>query len=380
MDKHPGAMAGVLIGPLKVVKNSNCKVAFYIYAFIYYFETRRYNTMNKYQFADTDAMISEMCLGCLGFGTKNDKISSYAILDYFIDRGGNFLDTANNYAFWHDGGKGGESEELLGDWIHERKNREKLFLATKVGAFPKDRDQLVANQGTREGWLNNSEGLSRKTILNAVDKSLQRLKTDYIDLCYAHIDHRGNPLEETLEAFDSLVQKGKVRYIGCSNHKPWRIEQARNISSSKGFARYRAIQQFHTYLQPKPGSFTHGILEYADDNLMDYCREHDDIALLAYTPLLWGMYTVTECRKEIPQWNNNYNTPENMDRLKALETVASETGSTINQIIYAWMIQGSPKIIPLVAVSRMEHLKENLDAVNINLTKEQMDYLNKTCC
>jgi aryl-alcohol dehydrogenase-like predicted oxidoreductase len=331
--------------------------------------------MKQIQFSNTSQQVSEMALGCLGFGTKNDREISYKLLDYFVEQGGNFLDTSNNYSFWNNNGTGGESEALLGRWMKERKNRERIFLATKAGAFPTDREKLLANTGTAEGWRTYTEGLSRKAIVNAVEKSLQRLQTGTIDLYYAHIDHRADDLEETLEAFNHLITSGKVKHIGCSNYKTWRIEQARQISKQHEWAPYQAVQQFHTYLQPKPGSFTHSIGEYADDGLLDYCRENKDITLLAYTPLLWGMYTVKEKREEIPQWNN-YNTPENMTRLEILEKITGQSGATINQIIYAWMIQGNPRVIPLVAVSKLEHLKENLDSVSITLSQAQLDELN----
>ena len=330
--------------------------------------------MKKIKFGNTNTMVAEMCLGCLGFGTKNDKKDSYEILDYYVEQGGNFLDTSNNYAFWHEGGNGGESESLLGMWMKERKNREKIILATKTGAFPTDKEKLKANSDTSEGWLKYSEGLSQKAIFKAIDDSLKRLQTDYIDVYYAHIDDRLCSQEETLSAFDTLVKQGKVRHIACSNYKTWRLERARNISIQKGWAVYQAVQLFHTYLKPKYG-VNFSIQEFVTEEYLDYIRSNNEISLLGYTPLLWGGYTIKPKRDEIPKWNY-FKTRENEERLQALKKIAIDTGHTINQVIYAWMMQGTPRVIPLVAVSKMEHLKEDLDAVNLNLSENMMNYLN----
>ena len=141
--------------------------------------------------------VSALCLGCMFFGTRVDEETSMQLLDRYLAAGGSFLDTANNYAFWVEGGGGGESEMLWGRWMRRRGNRDQLFLATKVGGMP-------------------GEDLSRAAITAAVEGSLRRLGTDRIDLYYAHIDHRTVALEETLDAFGERVTAGKVRYIGAA--------------------------------------------------------------------------------------------------------------------------------------------------------------------
>jgi aryl-alcohol dehydrogenase-like predicted oxidoreductase len=331
------------------------------------------DTMKTTQFADTDAQVSVMALGCLPFGTKLDKAQSYALLDYYAEVGGNFLDTANNYSFWEPNGKGGESEAILGDWFRDRGNREKIFLATKLGAYPTvARDEFFSYRGNP--WEDLTQGLSRAVIFDAVDKSLARLGTDYIDLLYAHVDDCTVDQEETLEAFDALVKSGKVRHIGCSNFKVWRTARAREISRARGWASYEAVQMFHTYFQTEKGAAT-GMSDQMGDEIFDYVRSGNRMSLLGYTPLLWGSYTQTHKYQEIDRLAN-FARPQNDERRKRLERVASETGATVNQVIYAWMMQNDPPVIPLVAVSKLEHLKEDLASVDIALSADQVALLN----
>lgn len=329
--------------------------------------------LKKIELAKTGIMVSEMSLGCLGFGTKNDEKNSYALLDRFVERGGNFLDTSNNYVFWGDGNKGGESETLLGKWMKERVNRDNIVLATKCGAFPANRDELLRTSGSRQGWIDNCEGLSAKAIIEAAEKSLKRLKTDRIDLYYAHIDHRPSLQEESLKAYDSLVSSGKVREIGCSNFKTWRVERFRRMAAEKGLPVFTAVQQFHSYLQPKPET-ENGIQEFVTPDLLDYSRENPDVQVLAYTPLLWGSYVKKDNFDSIP-FLKFYKTRQNEEKMKALEVLSSETGATVNQLVYYWMMRGNPRIIPLVAVSRLEHLEENLEAAALVLNDKQREHL-----
>ena len=155
--------------------------------------------MEKIQLGNSQLQVSPLCFGTMYFGTKVSQSDSFSLLDQFLTAGGNFIDTANNYAFWMENGVGDESENTLGAWLKERKNRDKVVLATKVGARPR-------HPG---GGLDDAEGLSHNTIIREVENSLKRLETDYIDLYYAHVDWYEYALEERLKAFDLLVTQGK---------------------------------------------------------------------------------------------------------------------------------------------------------------------------
>jgi aryl-alcohol dehydrogenase-like predicted oxidoreductase len=157
----------------------------------------------------TGLRVAALCLGGNTFGWTTDQKTSEAVLDAYLEAGGNFIDTADVYARWAPGNKGGESEEALGTWMSARRNRSAVLIATKVmgpmGPGPND------------------TGLSRHHIVEGVEASLRRLQTDYIDLYQAHWDDRETPLDETLRAFDDLVSQGKVRYLGASNYQAWRL-------------------------------------------------------------------------------------------------------------------------------------------------------------
>jgi aryl-alcohol dehydrogenase-like predicted oxidoreductase len=310
--------------------------------------------MKSVSLGDSGVKVSVFCLGTMYFGTRNDKESSYRLLDQYIEAGGSFLDTANIYARWVEGFRGGESESLLGEWMRARKNRSQMFIATKVGfEYPGVERGLRAEQIERE-----------------CEKSLKRLGVESIDLYYAHVDDRNTPMEETLQAFDRLVQAGKVRLVGASNFLAWRLEKARWISQTKGWAGYCCVQQRYSYVRPKPGTrFDPQIA--ANDDLLDYCRARG-ITMLAYSPLLSGAYTRPE-----RAFQEQYRGADSDARLNALTAVAGELGATPNQVILAWMVQSDPPVIPLVAASTTEQMQENLAALEIALDPEQMARLNE---
>ncbi|MCX7030632.1 MAG: aldo/keto reductase [Spirochaetes bacterium] len=312
--------------------------------------------MKTVALGDSGEKVSALCLGAMNFGTKLDEPRSMELLDRYWEAGGRFIDTANNYAFWW-GGDGTESENVLGRWMRLRKNRNELFLATKVGFnTPK-----VGN------------GLSRSVIRREIEGSLRRLGTDRIDLYYAHKDHRSDPLVETLAAFDELHRQGKIRLIGCSNHRAWRIEEARTLSRKNGWLAYCCVQQRHTYLRPVAGARFDPQL-VVDDELCDYCAAHaKDFLLLGYSSTLGGAYNRRPDRPIPPQ----YRGPANEARLATLSEVAREVGATPLQLVYAWMLNSTPLALPLVSAGSMQQLDENLGALKVALDAPRMKRLDE---
>ncbi len=311
--------------------------------------------MRTVSLGNTGEQVSALCLGAMFLGTHQDEPTSFALLDQYVEAGGTFIDTANIYAGWVSGFKGGESETVLGHWMKARGNRNKLFLATKVG-FGYDKVEM---------------GLSARQIETECDKSLKRLGVDAIDLYYAHVDDRKTPLQETLATFDRLVSAGKVRYIGASNYLAYRLERAHTLAKLNDWPPFRCLQQRYTYVQSRYG-LRFGAQQFITEEVLDYARwRKDDLTLLAYSVLLGGAYTRTD--RSIP---SEYDTPDNGVRLETLRAVAQENHCTPSQVILAWLMQSDPPVLPLIAASTPAQMRENLAALDVRLSDDQMQRLN----
>jgi len=309
--------------------------------------------MRKLQLGSTGVEVSALAFGTDLIGSRIDRETSFRLLDLFYELGGTFIDTGNFYAAWLPGCQGGESETTIGDWMRERGNRNHIVISTKLGFdYPGSPGGLTASEIERE-----------------CDKSLQRLGTDSLDVYYAHRDDPDTPLEETMGAFDRLIRAGKVRAIGASNLKGWRIAEANTVACANGFARYSVIEQRHTYFRPRHGA-DFGPQICISEDTKEYARSRG-IALIAYSVLLQGAYSRSD--RPIPA---QYAGPEADDRLQALTQVASEMGATLNQVILAWMLQSDPPILPIIAGSRPDQVTENVGALTLALSDDQMNRLN----
>ena len=297
--------------------------------------------------------VSEVALGAMMFGSTTSKEDSYRVLDAYMDMGGNFIDTSNNYAHW--AGTGDESETLLGEWLADRKCRENVVLATKVGF---DRHGKGA-------------GLKKEQIEYWVDESLRKLKTDYIDLYYAHTDDPATPLEETMEAFDMLVKKGKVRALGSSNFDTWRLSEANMIAKQNNWTPYTAMQQRLSYLEPKfsvPPKYTFNEIVNRE-RLRFLCDKN--MPLISYSCLCKGAY-------ELPE-----NLPaeyEAGERLEFIRNMAKQKGVNTSALVVAWLTnlyrcEGYPRVIPLFSAT-YEHLLDNLRGLELTLTDEELNLMN----
>lgn len=299
--------------------------------------------------------VSQMCLGTMYMGTRTDERTSFAILDRFLEAGGTFLDTANNYGQWN--GDAGESERTLGKWMASRGVVDRMIVATKVGART-----LVPGNPAMENW----QGLGRSAILEDAELSRRQLGKDRLDLLYAHIDDRSTPQEETVDALATLAEDGRVGLLGASNHSVWRIERARGIARGAGRPAYSCIQQKHSYLLPIPGP---GQLNLVSADLEDYA-EAEGLTLLAYSPLLTGLYARSDMTPRA-----EYGHAANVARMAALREVAAELGATPTQVVLAWLIASRPSIIPISGASSVEQLDEQLGAMSLELDAVTMDRL-----
>ncbi|MFI5805307.1 aldo/keto reductase [Streptomyces sp. NPDC051561] len=306
--------------------------------------------------------VSVLALGAMLFGSYTDERTSYGILDRYAEAGGTFLDTSNNYSFWHDGSQGGQSERLLGRWLRSRGVADRMVIATKLGARPKS---------PGASFTDNPEGLSAKTIREAVDRSREQLGIDKIDLLYTHIEDRTVELAETVEALGSAVREGAVGLLGTSNHATWRIERARTLAKAAGLPGYEVLQYQHSYLRPRfdvpfPPLFPDGSLGHVGPDLASYLRAEPDLTLVAYSPLLGRAYV----REDKPA-PDDYDHPGTPARLAALREIATETGASANQVVLSWQLGHTLPLIPLAGASSVAQLNENLGALALELTADQ---------
>jgi aryl-alcohol dehydrogenase-like predicted oxidoreductase len=308
--------------------------------------------------------VSALALGAMRFGTATDEPTAFAILDCFLAAGGNFIDTANNYAWWHDGSRGGQSEALLGRWRASRGLTDEIVIATKLGARPTRPGVTFGDRITAD------EGLSPEAIHAAARESRELLRVDRLDLLYAHVEDPRVPTAATVAALGDLASAGEVALLGVSNHRAWRVERARAIARATGVAGYEVLQYHRSYLQhrtdlPSPRSpFGDPGLLTAD--LLDYITAEPGLVTVAYSPLLAGGYTRSD---KTP--GHEYEAAGNAARLEALAAVARDTGATRNQVVLAWLMGDPLPTIPLVGASSLDQIQESLDAVDLELSADQ---------
>ncbi len=320
--------------------------------------------MKKICLGNTGIEVSEMCLGTMYFGSRVEEETAFALLDAYVDRGGNFVDTSNNYCFWLDGFTGDESEITLGRWMAERKNRNEVYLATKCGVRP------INQQG-------DFEGLSRSAIMNAVEGSLKRLKTDHIDLYYMHVDWRATHLEETLGAFYELIEQGKVGNIAASNMSTWRLIKAKEISRQNGWKEIAAIQQWYSYLRPRDGAAL-WVQKFADEELFDYCEAEKDTTVLAYTLTLGGLYGWDSIyERNHPALGTRFFSEDNERRLETVKELSRERGVSPFQVVFAWLRKHRIPIIPILGVRTMSQLQDNLKSLDWEMSPEEFERMSK---
>jgi len=197
------------------------------------------------------------------------------------------------------------------------------------------------------------------------EKSLRRLGTDRLDVYYAHRDDPETPLEETMAAFDSLIRAGKVRAIGASNLRAWRIAEANAVAGAQGWVRYSAVEQRHTYLRPRHGA-DFGPQIAINEDVMGYCRSRG-ITLIAYSALLQGAYTRQD--RPVPAQYAGFDADA---RLEVLRSVATEAGATLNQVVISWMRQSDPPVLPIIAGSEPCQVAENIGALGVTLSSDQV--------
>ncbi len=303
----------------------------------------------------SDIEVAPLVLGGNVFGWTADEKTSFAILDAFIDGGFNAVDTADVYSRWSPAGAGA-SETVIGAWLKQSGKRGKVVLATKFG--------MEMGEGKK--------GLSAKYMVEAVEASLKRLQTDYIDLYQSHRDDPETPQEETAEAFDRLVKAGKVRTIGSSNFTPERLKSALEISEAKGLARYNSEQPLYN-LYARAG-FEAGLQQTCIDN---------DVAVIPYSSLasgfLTGKYRTEADLSKSPRGGGvkKMMDERGMRILAALDQICGARGVTQAQVALAWVMAQPGLTGPIASATSLEQLDELMGSARLALTAEDLALLDK---
>jgi aryl-alcohol dehydrogenase-like predicted oxidoreductase len=309
--------------------------------------------------------VSQIALGAMLMGTVTDEATSFAILDRYAEAGGNFIDTANNYAFWVNGTQGGESEQLLGRWLRSRGNSNELTIATKVGGRPPQPATALSEH---------LEGLSAQVVKESLARSLENLGRDHVDVYYAHVPDPATPLEEQVATFGRHAAEGTVGLVGLSNFWAWEIERARKLAATAGLPGCEVLQHHHTYFRGRTDQgglrSKDGTMGVTNGDLLSYLRAEPGLTLVAYSPLLSGSYVRAD--KPLDELYEHAGTRK---RQAALGEVVKDTGATANQVVLSWLMGGAVPIIPLVGASSVAQIDETLASVDLELTAEQRQRL-----
>ena len=332
--------------------------------------------MKYRKLGDTNLDVSLICLGTMTYGEQNNEEEAHQQLDYSIANGINFIDTAEMYAIPPKEETQGSTERIIGTWLTKRKDRDNIYIATKVA-------------GPGMDYLRGGSRLNKKHIVQAVDDSLKRLQTDYIDLYqvhwperksnyfgrlgYEYSDEMGVRIEETLEAMSDLVRSGRVRYIGISNETPWGTNKYLNLAKEKNLERIVSIQN--------PYSLLNRIYEVG----LAEISQHENIGLLAYSPLGFGQLTGKYMNKTednsrlglFGDWFTRYSNDECLSAVKKYSVIAEKYNLSLTHMALAF-VNSQPFVASnIIGATTMEQLKENIESVKLELSQDILDEINQ---
>ncbi|HYG97644.1 MAG TPA: aldo/keto reductase [Terriglobales bacterium] len=311
--------------------------------------------MEKRRLGNSELLVPPLCFGGNVFGWTTDETVSFKLLDASVESGVNFVDTADVYSRWVPGNQGGESETIIGKWLRRTGRRKDVVIASKAGK----------EMGPGK------TGLSKAYLFEAVEQSLRRLQTDYIDLYQAHQDDPVTPIEETLEAFTELIKQGKVRVIGASNFTAARLSQALEASSKNGYSRYESLQPHYNLYERA---------EY-ESTLESVCLKHQ-VGIISYYSLasgfLTGKYRSQADAAKSPRGKSaaKYLDERGLKILAALDEVAAQHSSTPARVALAWLIARPSITAPIASATTIEQLNDLVEATRLELDQPSIEMLN----
>ena len=325
----------------------------------------------KRRIGNSSLEIAPLALGGNVFGWTADEATSFALLDAFVDSGGTMIDTADVYSAWAPGNKGGESESVIGRWLkRDPGKREKVVIATKVGFLDAKVDPKSYDGKVNSGAF--AASLDPQVIAAGADASLKRMGIETIDLYYQHRDNLDVPLADSLGAFETLRQAGKIRATGLSNFEPERVEEALTVAQDGGFAPAVAVQGWYNLVERA---------KY-EGALQDLVTARG-LSFFSFYSLangfLTGKYRSQDDLGKSPRGLRNaaYLEGRGPKVLAALETVAGETGATLASVTLAWTMAQPGIAAPIASATSLEQLREMMAALTLELTPAQMAMLSE---
>jgi len=312
--------------------------------------------MSKRELGRSGIQVPVLTFGGNVFGWTVDQTASFSLLDALLDHNLNFIDTADVYSAWVEGNQGGESETIIGNWLKKTGKRDQIVLATKVGK-PMGEDKV---------------GLSPRYIKDAVEASLRRLQTDYIDLYQSHDDDADTPLAETMAAFDALIKEGKVRAVGASNYSAPRLVEALQVSKENGLARYETLQPLYNLYDRKV--YEEALEKVVTDNGLGVINFYGLAA-----GFLTGKYrTQADASKSLRGESviARYLDERGLKVLRGLDQVAEKHGAQPGQVALAWQIARPSITSPIVSATSLQQLNELAQAATLKLDDADIQTLN----
>ena len=311
--------------------------------------------MKNVQLGNTDLEIKPIFFGGNVFGWTLNEEESFRILDGFLDRGFNAIDTANNYSYWVEGNVGTESERIIGNWLKSRGVRDQIVLATKVGG---------------RNMIQDKPNTTKAHILKEVEESLIRLQTDYIDLYQTHYDDVNTPVEETLSVYNQLIKEGKVRFIGASNFSSERLIESLDKSELYNLPQYKTLQpeynlydrqHFEEFLQPVAEKYNLAVIPYYS---------------LA-SGLLSGKYKTEEDLQHSLRGNGikKYLNERGFKILDALQTISTRYNISYSAVALAWLMDQKTVVAPIASATKEQHLDAFVEGVNVQLSHDDVKLL-----
>ncbi len=312
----------------------------------------------------TGLKVSEVCLGTMTFGYQCDEKTSFKILDNAWDAGVNFIDTADVYPLPVDLSTVGATETIIGNWFKAHPGRRhETVLATKCNG--------------KMGNYPNDQGISRRHIFDAIDASLKRLQTDFIDLYQVHFYNSDVPLDETLRALDDLVRSGKVRYIGCSNFQAYQLAKSLWVSDKLNISRFDCIQPRYNIL-----------FREFENELFPLCRQ-EEVGVIVYNPLAGGFLTGKHKNTPEPEAQGRFNLGTagklyrerywknaQFEAVEKMKEFFKDSGKLLTQVSLAWVLSQPVVTSAIVGASKPEQITQSMPAVDLKLDEEEMEFLN----